>query len=1067
MIKIIYRRYLCLLAVIIIQLQSFAQDSKIADVPIVLPPSPNAASLGKFGDIPVGLYTGVPNVSMPLHKVSVGSFSLPISLQYHSQGLKVEEISNWIGLGWALNAGGVITRTVRDLPDESGGGYWTHATWTNEYIASDPNRLESLMKGNIDLDPDVFYFNFNGRSGKFVLDSTAEHKAHILPYQSLKITHDAALSRFEVLDENGIKYVFDVRETTTDDNTPPTIRYFTSAWFLSRIVTPAGDITFNYTSDKNYYVQLSENEKIPPDGSSATTCPDIYGYQGKYFYIDIDTKVLSEITTPTEKIRFNVLNNRRDMPTASILESFTVEDWKSILKRKIVFYHSYFGRTSSTAPEDVRLKLDGYAEMSSGGDSLLYSFQYYDAEKVPSLKSASQDYWGFYNGKGNSTLLHYLDPIIFGEFAANRAPTYGIRDPDSLSSRVGTLKTIVYPTGGSSDFIYEGNDYGYDAEGYLNEKEHIPQTIQANAFMSASGNVPSKTSGFTLQNSQTVVVTIQGSYSGPPPVENGPSVSLRRVNSDGSRTTIFEKVMLNSNDNEYLSLTAGNYEALSTVDGTGQSATITVKYYSLGDNIYTKLAGGVRIKKIINTDPVTGVQNVKRYEYKLDDTTAGSSGCLFPALILVYTQHPKAIGYCVSLNRTSYSLNYLTTQGSHIGYSKVSEFEEGPLNTGRKESYFSATGYPNTIYQVSQQYIYGIPITMELTAEVYKYMVDFDFSRGMLEKEVFYNATNKKVKSLTHSYNLSTAFIPAAPNLFVINRRSAYSIIDRNHNGLISYEYRIISSRMILPWVYRTSSTEELFNQFGSDSLTVTTNYFFDNPSHAQLTRIESTNSKGQSIKAVTKYAPDKGSISNLSTTAILALDSMISINKVGPVIESESYSNGIMINRTRMDYRVWNPSSKIIEPEFVSIQNKSNPMEKLTQFYNYDDKANILEQGKVNDIREVYLWGYNKRYPVAKVIGVDYATAMSYVNQDTLLNPATDQQLRNELNKIRVGLKGKALVTTYTYSPLVGVTSETDPTGAITYYEYDGLGRLKIIRDRDGKILKQFDYQYQRPITQ
>jgi YD repeat-containing protein len=53
------------------------------------------------------------------------------------------------------------------------------------------------------------------------------------------------------------------------------------------------------------------------------------------------------------------------------------------------------------------------------------------------------------------------------------------------------------------------------------------------------------------------------------------------------------------------------------------------------------------------------------------------------------------------------------------------------------------------------------------------------------------------------------------------------------------------------------------------------------------------------------------------------------------------------------------------------------------------------------------------------------------------------------------------ALVTTYTYSPLFGITSETDPSGKITYYEYDGLGRLKLIRDQNNNILKKFDYKY------
>jgi YD repeat-containing protein len=52
--------------------------------------------------------------------------------------------------------------------------------------------------------------------------------------------------------------------------------------------------------------------------------------------------------------------------------------------------------------------------------------------------------------------------------------------------------------------------------------------------------------------------------------------------------------------------------------------------------------------------------------------------------------------------------------------------------------------------------------------------------------------------------------------------------------------------------------------------------------------------------------------------------------------------------------------------------------------------------------------------------------------------------------------------MTTYTYDPLIGVTSQCDVGSRVTYYEYDGLQRLLRIRDMDGNIVKQFEYQYQ-----
>lgn len=51
--------------------------------------------------------------------------------------------------------------------------------------------------------------------------------------------------------------------------------------------------------------------------------------------------------------------------------------------------------------------------------------------------------------------------------------------------------------------------------------------------------------------------------------------------------------------------------------------------------------------------------------------------------------------------------------------------------------------------------------------------------------------------------------------------------------------------------------------------------------------------------------------------------------------------------------------------------------------------------------------------------------------------------------------------MTTYTYSPLIGVTSSTDAKNQTTYYEYDGLGRLQNIKDQNGNIVKNYDYHY------
>jgi len=102
--------------VVVFGVAQHAPDS--FELKTLVPSSPEAASLGKYGDIPIGYHTGVPNISIPLYELKEGDVSLPISLSYHASGIRVAEVASWVGPGWALNAGGVITRAVQHVPDE-------------------------------------------------------------------------------------------------------------------------------------------------------------------------------------------------------------------------------------------------------------------------------------------------------------------------------------------------------------------------------------------------------------------------------------------------------------------------------------------------------------------------------------------------------------------------------------------------------------------------------------------------------------------------------------------------------------------------------------------------------------------------------------------------------------------------------------------------------------------------------------------------------------------------------------------------------------------------------------
>lgn len=137
--------------------------------------SPNIASLGTFGNIPVSLYTGTPDIQIPIHTVESGDIKLPLVLRYHNANVKPDQHPGWVGLGWDLNCEGVITRSVHYKPDESDVNnlhpffpQGNPEIFTPDSLMSNRNTWGTLDGCSTDLYADDFYFNFLNYSGRFI-----------------------------------------------------------------------------------------------------------------------------------------------------------------------------------------------------------------------------------------------------------------------------------------------------------------------------------------------------------------------------------------------------------------------------------------------------------------------------------------------------------------------------------------------------------------------------------------------------------------------------------------------------------------------------------------------------------------------------------------------------------------------------------------------------------------------------------------------------------------------------------------------------------------------------------
>ncbi len=226
--------------------------------------TPNAKSFQRYGDIPVSLYTGTPNITIPLDTIHDGTLSLPVALSYHCGGVKADEHPGWVGLGWTLLLGGAITREVRDLPDEYDysekyGYYYNHKLLDNNRLWEAENKelIDSYVDkmGLVwrlqDTEPDKFSFQFGEYSGFFILDSTGEWQVYSnrplrlkqgsigngLIINGVRANNQSRMfTKFTLTTEDGVDYEFgnDAIDLSINFRHQKTTGWASSAWHLKK-----------------------------------------------------------------------------------------------------------------------------------------------------------------------------------------------------------------------------------------------------------------------------------------------------------------------------------------------------------------------------------------------------------------------------------------------------------------------------------------------------------------------------------------------------------------------------------------------------------------------------------------------------------------------------------------------------------------------------------------------------------------------------------------------------------------------------------------------------------------
>jgi YD repeat-containing protein len=1069
----------------------------------VIHPSPEASALGKFGDIAVSTYTGVPNVTIPLYAIEDGDITVPISLSYHAGGIRIEEEATWVGLGWSLYAGGAVTRSIRGfddlkvigaqtgychnqyLPDplttgmpyqKFSGPLRTHRIFINGAELADPEPYYLYRNGEVknyrqyvgeyaidnlqlDWESDLYYFSVNNISGKFTFDN--QFKPVLTRPGKLQIEKPkTGADRWVIKDTEGFVYTFESSQTTRVD----TYEYIT-AWFLTKIESPQGNsVDFEYYSTYDKLVKsipsYSEISFQGVDGANCHGTGDSWSlgtsdYQVNYLkkikFKDGYVEFLRDTEIQGSESRIDLIGAEKLMAVRVYKNGISGNSAE--LLKEYRFQYGYFDaaaggsrydqRVVSAYPEfdydkrSKRLKLEQVTEYSSAGTAKPpHVFQYKEDVKLPLKTSFARDFWGYSNGAtANSGLI----PEHYGYYGSELQYLQGAdRDANENYVQSGLLKSIRYPTGGHTAFTYHINEYSnfrspqynYVHNGYyyfdqgkssntgpltltVNKKSKVEFRFQ---IMGSTTYVfPNSTYYVTLKRGTTTIKTW----------------GLENVRTDIQNSTDLYKIYM-------LDLEAGVYE-LSSNFPTDRNQLVTIRVMTQWNEIdessplARKNGPGVRVEKMEHFDENNKLSGIRTFQY--DDNSFSSGTLMVPPTTARWYQQTS----CTVLERTSSSNIALSiSAGGILGYGKVTELLGSNGELGKNEYY-----YHNIEDQVSEveTRLPNIP--------AYSYS-----QNGNLLEKISYryqNNTYSKVHSIKNTYSPVTTPWNVVWNMNV--KKYPYTELGSYypdafyvaHYGIATYWDKLIST---IERVYDPNN-EAAFVETNKE-------YKYESTGHFNPTQVVTTNSTGEQITINSKYAADY-------TASEYGSNILFDRNMHSRVIEQTVLNDNTTTSKSVTAFRL---EGNIPVVDNVQVARVNGPLETRLVVHKYDSHGNILEQSKQHDAHYAYLWGYNYHYPIAEIKNATYQQVLDALGQTAIDqlndNPGTDDNVRQIINNLRANpILKNSKIKSFTFKPLVGMTSATDENNITTYYEYDEFGRLKSILDRHKLILKSYQYNY------
>ncbi len=894
-----------------------------------------------------------------------------------------------------------------------------------------------------------------------------------------------------------------------------------TAWYLDRIITLDGDeVTFTYSQTGRWinsqasYNEMSQvgpfNQDFRVNTDPGIAESDIHGTRYYASITEINEVYPESITFNGGTVYFSTSNrlDRKKVLNASYaqkLDYIEISNISESFQKTIFFEYSYFREDKLNASDKdryLRLKLTKvYETYPAEGIHYIalppYEFQYNEVKELPPKDTLSMDHWGYYNGANSMEVQNYefisLDHIEdeggFDDYwkvnenitdaVSTLMPRYGHlgyysgydmhvffngadREVDTSFLKTGSLLSIKYPTGGITQFDFEPNDYYFTGIKKDTLFTVIVESISGDSIAVTAIPFPG---AFVLLHFE-----MTNYCSGCSVNEDDMEGMIAKMNTDGTWNKILEFVpsdiynpIPGMTSQICVYLPPGTYMLKANEALSNQHLILSLQADFFTQKACTrKFADGLRIRSIRNYQ-TEGGELLSSTSYDYDDS-GHSSGKIMSQIENFYNEtdliatgllgqgHTPCcfLGSLVPpivvanfLIRWGTSLKPISSaaRGNYIGYSKVIVTDQDKNGESLGKTVYQFFNVPDEQYG---SFFPGMPGIMNL-------------QNGQLTTKTEYSGSSEiKVKETVYAYETDPSADVNVVGFKCERPMTDYGEIDNDDLGIFARPYYLQSQ-----WWHPASEITTTFSSDGSGNGVVTSKYFYyDNAAHKLLTREIIYQSDGSEMKKVYKFPldvidPDE-IYSDPGTLQKLQADQM------NFLLKTETYNDQLRINGQIRCPRLNTMTNSVVTGSVWNLETDNYHMK---EEYDYRMFNRPVQHKIADDQPVVIIWGYNYSYPVARIVNATYdqveaALGCSIEELQLKINPDDDDDIRDIFSQLREDLS-EAFITSYTYKPLVGMTSETDPNGITTYYEYDGFGRLELIKDKDLNILKKIEYNH------